>query len=156
MLKPTRTYCLVSAMAGLVVATAFSFPFAAHAAQDDDPGAIVDRFIAAFNDKDLATVESLFTEDAVYHNLPGEPVTGKEAVMQVIRGYVTPSETIDWKVTHQAVSGNVVLNERVDRFVLGGKEIVLPVMGTFEIRDGRIAAWRDYFDMATWQRQAGN
>jgi len=25
----------------------------------------------------------------------------------------------------------------------------------FEIRDGKIAAWRDYFDLATWQRQTG-
>jgi limonene-1,2-epoxide hydrolase len=23
----------------------------------------------------------------------------------------------------------------------------------FEIRDDKIAAWRDYFDLATWQRQ---
>jgi limonene-1,2-epoxide hydrolase len=29
------------------------------------------------------------------------------------------------------------------------------VMGTFELRDGKIAAWRDFFDMAQWTRQAG-
>jgi limonene-1,2-epoxide hydrolase len=23
----------------------------------------------------------------------------------------------------------------------------------FDIRDGKIAAWRGYFDLATWQRQ---
>ena len=49
--------------------------------------------------------------------------------------------------------GNVVLNERVDRVTMGGKEIALPFAGLFEIRDGKIAAWRDYFDFATWQRQ---
>jgi limonene-1,2-epoxide hydrolase len=27
--------------------------------------------------------------------------------------------------------------------------ISLPVTGVFEIEDGKIAAWRDYFDMAT-------
>ena len=37
---------------------------------------------------------------------------------------------------------------------LGGKDIALPVAGVFEVRDGKIAAWRDYFDLATWQRQA--
>ena len=46
-----------------------------------------------------------------------------------------------------------VLAERVDRFVIGGKEVVLPCNGAFEIKDGKIAVWRDYFDMATWQRQ---
>jgi limonene-1,2-epoxide hydrolase len=29
-----------------------------------------------------------------------------------------------------------------------GGEVALPVMGVFEVHDGRIAAWRDYFDMA--------
>ncbi len=121
----------------------------------DDPGSIVEQFIAAFNERDLDRVEALLTEDAIYHNLPMQPVSGKDAVMQAIRSYAEPAEVIDWQISHQAVVGNVVLNERVDRFVLGGNEIVLPVMGAFEIRDGKIAAWRDYFDLATWQRQTG-
>ena len=36
----------------------------------------------------------------------------------------------------------------MDTFKIGGKVADLPVMGTFEIRDGKICAWRDYFDMA--------
>ena len=42
----------------------------------------------------------------------------------------------------------MVLTERVDTFTIGGAVAPLPVMGTFEIRDGKICAWRDYFDMA--------
>jgi len=53
-----------------------------------------------------------------------------------------------------ASRGDVVLTERV-RFVVGGKEIALPVAGVFEVRDGKIAAWRDYFDMASYQQQLG-
>jgi limonene-1,2-epoxide hydrolase len=30
-----------------------------------------------------------------------------------------------------------------------GDDIPLPVTGVFEVVDGRIVAWRDYFDMAT-------
>ena len=51
----------------------------------------------------------------------------------------------NWKL----VLGNTVLTERVDVFHLPKGTIDLPVMGTFEVRDGKIAAWRDYFDMAT-------
>ena len=43
----------------------------------------------------------------------------------------------------------------VDRFRFGDKRVELPCAGVFEIRDGKIAVWRDYFDLATWQRQAG-
>lgn len=48
------------------------------------------------------------------------------------------------------MSGNVVMNERVDTLSMGGNEVALPVMGVFEIEDGKIRAWRDYFDMAAF------
>lgn len=41
-----------------------------------------------------------------------------------------------------------MLTERVDVITANGVTAPVPVMGTFEIRDGRIVAWRDYFDMA--------
>jgi limonene-1,2-epoxide hydrolase len=52
-----------------------------------------------------------------------------------------------------AASGNTVLTERVDRFTIEGRAITLPVMGTFEIENGLICAWRDYFDLAGYQAQ---
>ena len=53
-------------------------------------------------------------------------------------------------------SGGVVLTERVDRFTIGDKRIELPVMGAFEVDgQGKITAWRDYFDMAQFTKQMG-
>jgi limonene-1,2-epoxide hydrolase len=49
-----------------------------------------------------------------------------------------------------------VLTERVDRFVFGETPVAVPVMGAFEIRDGKISAWRDYFDLASMTRQLAN
>jgi limonene-1,2-epoxide hydrolase len=40
----------------------------------------------------------------------------------------------------------------VDRTDAGGKHIDLPLVGVFEIQDGKIRAWRDYFDLATYTR----
>jgi limonene-1,2-epoxide hydrolase len=48
---------------------------------------------------------------------------------------------------HVAATGNVVLTERIDTMKLGDAVAPLPVMGAFEVRDGKIAAWRDYFDL---------
>jgi limonene-1,2-epoxide hydrolase len=42
--------------------------------------------------------------------------------------------------------------ERVDHITVGEKQIDLPCCGVFELRHGRIAAWRDYFDMETYTR----
>ena len=49
---------------------------------------------------------------------------------------------------HVAVRDDVVLTERIDTFTMGERRAALPVMGTFEVRDGKISAWRDYFDLA--------
>jgi limonene-1,2-epoxide hydrolase len=75
------------------------------------------------------------------------------AIRRAIEGFVNPASKIDWEIVRMAETGNAVLTERVDRFTINGKEVALPVMGTFELANGKITAWRDYFDLATWQRQ---
>jgi limonene-1,2-epoxide hydrolase len=85
--------------------------------------------------------------------MPAEPVAGTVAVRKAIESYVPTASSIDWEIVHAAQVGDTVLTERIDRFVIGGKSVVLPVMGAFDLRGGKIAAWRDYFDMATWGRQ---
>ena len=114
---------------------------------------LVEDFVAAFNAKDVDKIMSYWGPDPVYHNMPGPPVKGTEAVRQLIESFLNPAEKVEWEILNIAETGNTVLAERVDRFVLGGKEVVLPCNGAFDIVDGKIAEWRDYFDMATWQKQ---
>ena len=116
---------------------------------------LVEDFVAAFNAKDVDKIMSFWGPEPVYHNMPGPPVKGTEAVRGLIESFVNSAEKVDWEILHIAETGDTVLAERVDRFVIGGKEIVLPCSGVFEIVDGKIAVWRDYFDMATWQWQMG-
>lgn len=118
-----------------------------------DKTQLVRNFISKFNEKDVDGIMAFFAEDAVYHNMPSDPVTGLEGIRQLVSFFVGPADSIDWEITNIAQTENTVLTERIDRFVIKGKEIVLPIMGTFEIQNGKIATWRDYFDMATWQRQ---
>jgi limonene-1,2-epoxide hydrolase len=77
-------------------------------------------------------------------------VQGREAIKVFIAGFTAAFDGIDFQVHRQVSDGNLVMNERTDvmRRKDGG-DIPLPVMGTFEVVDGKIAAWRDYFDMAT-------
>jgi limonene-1,2-epoxide hydrolase len=114
----------------------------------DDPIDVVRRFCDAWSAGDLDALMAFFTDDAVYHNIPIEPVTGVEAIRSTIAGFTQGVEKIEFRVDNIASSDSaVVLTERVDIFALPGKAIELPVMGTFEVRDGKIAAWRDYFDL---------
>lgn len=119
----------------------------------EDNVQIVRRFCDAFTRLDIDEILSFFTEDAVYHNMPMPPVKGKAAIRNVLEVFVKPSQAITFDMLNVAASGPIVFTERVDRFQMGDKRVELPVCGVFEVRDGKIAAWRDYFDMATWTRQ---
>ncbi len=96
---------------------------------------------------DAEALRQFFTDDVVYHNIPMDPAIGIDAAIAVIDGFFAMSESLTIETLHLAVRDNVVLTERIDTFTIGDKVAPLPVMGTFEIRDGKISAWRDYFDM---------
>lgn len=115
---------------------------------------IIHDLVAAFNAKDVDKIMTFFVDtDPVYHNMPGPPVKGTEGVRNLINMFVSSAETLDWEILNIAQTGDTVLAERIDRFVIKGKDVVLPCLGAFDFRDGKIAVWRDYFDMATWTRQ---
>ncbi len=113
------------------------------------PEIIVRDFCEAFSRQNLQEILDFFSDDAVYHNVPIVPAEGKAAIEATLKQFVDPSATTEFEIRNLAVNGNVVLTERIDRLHIGGKPVELPVMGTFEVNaDGKITAWRDYFDMA--------
>ena len=115
---------------------------------------LIERFCAEWGKgSDVDTIVAYFTENAVYHNIPIDPVTGKDAIKATFAMFTTGVEHIEFQVHNIAGTGNIVLTERVDVFVLPNKRIELPVMGTFEVHDGKIAAWRDYFDLNQYMSQ---
>ncbi|GIX29587.1 MAG: limonene-1,2-epoxide hydrolase [Porticoccaceae bacterium] len=122
-----------------------------------DPDAIVRQFVASWSSLDLDRILSFFTDDALYLNVPMPPAhRGKKAIREAIAGFLEGVEAMEFVILHQAESPQgVVLNERLDRFRIDGRWLELPVMGAFELRDGKIAAWRDYFDLEQFTGQLG-
>jgi limonene-1,2-epoxide hydrolase len=113
---------------------------------------VVLDFIAAWNANDMERVVGCLCEDVLYHNVPMEPIHGRAAVHRYLTGK-GGFDWVRWKLLAIAASGSTVLTERVDEFGIGGVDVSLPLMGAFEVRDGRIAAWRDYFDLAMYRKQ---
>lgn len=113
-----------------------------------DAERLVRDFCAVFEKHDAQAVRPFLTDDVVYHNIPMEPSVGIEATIAFIDGFLGMCQKMTIENVNLAVRGDVVLTERIDTFTVGAVVAALPVMGTFEIRDGKIAAWRDYFDMA--------
>jgi limonene-1,2-epoxide hydrolase len=102
----------------------------------------------AFKKHDAEALRPFFTDDVVYHNIPMDAAVGIDATIAFIEGFFGMSESLVIENLHVATRDNLVFTERIDTFTVGGKIAPLPVMGIFEIRDGKISAWRDYFDMA--------
>ena len=114
----------------------------------EDAERVVRDFCATFEKHDAEALRPFFTEDVVYHNIPMDPAVGIDAAVAFISGFFAMCESMKIETIHLAVRDNVVLTERIDSFTIGQKVAPLPVMGVFEIRDDKISAWRDYFDMA--------
>jgi limonene-1,2-epoxide hydrolase len=119
-----------------------------------DPVQVVRDFCAAWEARDQQRILDAFTDDAVYHNIPMQPAKGKDAIKGLLAMILGPATEVSFEIAHIAANGDTVMTERIDTFRMGERTVALPVMGVFEVRDGKIAAWRDYFDLATWTKQA--
>lgn len=115
-----------------------------------DPDQLVRRFIEHLIAKDLDAACSLVSDDCEYDNVPIGKVTGPEGIRSVLQGFLGNCDVVEWIILRQVSSGDMsvatVVNERNDRAKMNGRYFDLPVAGFFEIRNGRITLWRDYFD----------
>jgi limonene-1,2-epoxide hydrolase len=107
---------------------------------------MIRSFLAAWERRDTDLIMESFADDAVYHSIPLTPIVGKAAIGRWVTKFaeVPPGRL---EIRHQVASGNVVMNERTDYITINGKAVVLPICGVFEIENGRIKGWREYFDL---------
>ena len=119
-------------------------------AQNEDNEAIVRDFITAWSRLNPSELASYFSEDGVYHNMPSEAVVGRDNIERFIAGFIRPWESTDWEVINLLADGDIVMVERLDKTVVAGSPVNLPCFGYFELFDGKITLWRDYFDLTTY------
>jgi limonene-1,2-epoxide hydrolase len=113
---------------------------------------IIREFIDAWSRLDPEELSSYFTDDGVYHNMPAGPVGGRDNVKNMIAGFIASWTETEWDVLNLVASGDVVIAERLDRTKAGDKAVDLPCTGVFEMQDGKIQVWRDYFDLGTYMK----
>jgi limonene-1,2-epoxide hydrolase len=115
---------------------------------------IVQAFIGAWEARSLDGVMALLTPDARWLNVGLPESVGADAIRKAVAPFISSASMVRWDVHHIAeTKDGVVLTERTDIFETGGKTLSVAVMGTFELRDGKIFAWRDYFDLPGFQKQ---
>ncbi len=115
--------------------------------------ALISEFIQACIRADPDEFASYFTEDAVWWNSPWPPVKGRDAIRETLRKGSQKMAALPWEIRHIVADGNIVLTERVDHFLVNDKKVSVPCMGVFELQGGKIAAWRDYWDLKQFEAQ---
>lgn len=119
------------------------------------PEETVNAFCAALND-DLEKSLRYIAEDCVYQNMPFPPVHGPDGVRATLAGFFEVTGPVRIETLKQVAVGNLVMNERLDYFdPPTGTAYGLPVAGVFEVTDGKITAWRDYFCMNQFSAGTG-
>jgi len=155
-----REFIRAATTGGAGMLAARLLPSAKESKHMEKPIDLVRRFCAAWGE-DARTEElaAFFTDDAVYHNIPMAPVIGRENIATNIATFIRPGAPgiigIRFNLIHIAANGPVVMTERVDAFRLPNKSFEVPIMGAFEIANGKIKAWRDYFDLNQFTTRMG-
>ena len=113
------------------------------------PTDVIKAFLAAMATKDFDTALPLIADDCEYDNVPMAKVHGPAGVRAVLEPFFAPTLENEFIIKREMSDGPAVFIERLDRHRLADRWVELPVTGVFEVHDGRITLWRDYFDAAT-------
>ena len=116
---------------------------------------VVNDMFAAWTRLDIDGIMSYFAEDAVWDNIPMPTAKGKQAIRQMIEGFMKDMNGFGVKILKSLHEGNTVFDARVDTISMkSGKLAEVPVAGMFELDGaGKIKLWRDYFDLGTFTKQ---
>jgi limonene-1,2-epoxide hydrolase len=118
----------------------------------EQPIDVVRRFCETWRSGNPDAIADFFLEDATYQNMMDDPWQGRPRIREAIGSFFTVTPKIDFTIRNIASQGNVVLAERIDVCTTtAGVTAHLPLVGVFEIEDGSIAVWRDYYDNAQFR-----
>jgi limonene-1,2-epoxide hydrolase len=114
------------------------------------PEEVVRAELAAWSRLEVDEIMSYFAIRAVWEPEPNRVVSGSDEIRKAVSGYLEHMTSGDIEIVNLAVSGSVVLTERVDHFVVAGESFEPRIMGAFETSGDQIVAWRDYFVPPGW------
>lgn len=119
-------------------------------AQSTLPIDVVRRFMTLMEPLNYDEALKLVDKDCEYINPPPlGAVRGPAAIRAVLEPFFAPTRENEFRVLRAAADGPVVLLERLDRHLFGDSWVELPVTGAYEVHNGVITYWRDYFDYQT-------
>jgi len=112
---------------------------------------VVVDFMDALRNADDAKIARLIAENIEYENVSLPTIRGRKRVSAAFKTFARYG-AFDVVIHRIAADGSTVLTERTDAVTVGPLRMQFWVCGTFEVVDGEITLWRDYFDWASMFR----
>ena len=109
---------------------------------------VVRAELEAWSALDVEEIIAHFAPDAVWDDPSHGPIVGSDKIRLAVEGFVGRMTHAEMEIRHLLADDNIVMTERIDRFTFDGRQVAASIMGVFEVADGKITAWRDYFDMS--------
>lgn len=118
---------------------------------DASPQAVVERFMDLLVAGDVDKAVELLAADVRYENVGLPTVHGRERVRRLFRAAMRqPGSGFEAYIHTISANGLSVLTERTDVLKVRRLRVQLWVCGRFDVQDGQIVLWRDYFDFANF------
>ena len=113
-----------------------------------DPESVVRRLWNAINDRDYARVAGAIAETCEWKSMPTEQVyVGPKAMVDGVRAFHESFENGLTEIERIFVIGDVAVVEwRTSGTAVSGRSFARRGCAVAEVRGGKIAAYRDYFD----------
>lgn len=114
---------------------------------DSAPTAVVERFIdhlRTVTDNDAAV--GLLAEEVVYENSWMPTARGRERVRKLFQALIRIGTEVEMHVHAISADGPTVLTERTDVLQWGRLRVQFWICGRFDVHDGQIVLWREYYD----------
>jgi len=114
------------------------------------PADVAKSFLKLMEALDYDSAIRIVADGCEYTNPPPiGTVRGPCGIRAVLEPFFAPTLENEFRILRESATGPVVMLERLDRHRLNDKWVELPVTGVFEVHDGLITYWRDYFDAST-------
>ncbi|MGI9124664.1 MAG: limonene-1,2-epoxide hydrolase family protein [Mycobacterium sp.] len=113
---------------------------------DVDNAHAVEVLLSSLQDQDIDGAGAVLDENLVYQNVGFPTIRGRARALKLFRA-MEGRAGFEVKIHRIAVNGSAVLTERTDVLAIGPVRLQFWVCGVFEVHNGRITLWRDYFDM---------
>lgn len=108
---------------------------------------LVRRFLELLQDGEVDAASELLADDVDYINVSLPTIRGRERTRRALStAFGLPGAGFEVYIHKISVDGSSVLTERTDVLIYGPVRIQIWVWGRFDVVDGRIVMWKDYFD----------